>query len=214
MGWPARPSTGGTESPLLPSHACVAAAGEEGTGGLAALRMPAVAPVVQPARATKRMRSFYATVRPQVARIASALIGEKPPGDLVHDICVEVTLSQARFRRDCAFSTWMYAIVGHHVHNWIRQERNRRDLMRAIEQAPPAAPGLRPDETLDMFVVVDLLESGFATLTEAQRACLILMRWECLSSREVASRLHLTPTAVRMHVHRARAHLRKCLDDG
>jgi len=107
----------------------------------------------------------------------------------------------------------MYAIVGHHVHNWIRRERNRRKLIRAVEQAKVQTSGLRPDEAFETFADIEQLKSGLATLTEGQRTCLLMVRWECLSAQEVATRLHITPTAVRMNIHRARAHLRRWLDD-
>jgi len=182
--------------------------------GLASARMPGNLRALPPLWAKNRIRTSYATLRPQVARIARALIGDKPPSDLVHDICVEVMLSKSRFRRDCAFSTWMYSIVGHHVHNWIRRERNRRELIRAAEQESLWNCADRPDQALDIMVFLDQLRSGFATLTETQRNCLLLVRWECLSPREVAARLNISSAAVRMNVHRARAHLRSWLDGG
>jgi RNA polymerase sigma-70 factor (ECF subfamily) len=150
-------------------------------------------------------------LRPQVAQIARALIGASPPTDLVHDICVEVTLSRLRFRGDCSFSTWMYSIVSHQVRNWIRNERNHRNLIQAAEQVALRHRIPRPDEVSDTFVLVDQLRIGFALLTEAQRSCLILVRCECLSPQEAGVRLNLTPTAVRMNVHRARARLRRWL---
>jgi RNA polymerase sigma factor (sigma-70 family) len=219
MGWQARLSTPKSADPTRPlqgiaASACDAESLEATGGGRSRLQTPGEPRALHPSRAARRLRALYVTLRPEVARIAGALIGERPPSDLVHDICVEVTLSKARFRRDCAFSTWMYSILGHHVHNWIRSERNRRRLILAAEQASSRNRVLRPDEALDTFVVVDQLRRGFATLTERQRACLLLVRWECLSPREVATRLNTTPAAVRMNVHRARAHLRKWLEDG
>jgi RNA polymerase sigma-70 factor (ECF subfamily) len=152
-------------------------------------------------------------LRPQVEQIARALIGARPPTDLVHDMCVDVTLSGLRFRGDCSFSTWMYSIVSHRVHNWIRNERNRRNLIQAAEQAALRHYIPHPDEVIDTFVLVDQLRTGFAMLTQTQRACLLLVACECLSPKEAAARLNLTPTAVRMNVHRARARLRGWLAD-
>jgi RNA polymerase sigma-70 factor (ECF subfamily) len=133
--------------------------------------------------------------------------------DLVHDICVEVTLSKLRFRGDCSFSTWMYSIVSHHVRNWIRSQRNRRNVIQAAEQAALFHCIPRPDEVIDTFALVDQLRTGLALLSEVQRTCLILVSCECLSPQEAAARLNLTPTAVRMNVHRARARLRGWLAD-
>jgi len=157
---------------------------------------------------------LYARLWPDVEQIACALLGEEPSRDLVHDICVEITLANPRFRHDCTYSTWMYAIVSHHVHNWVRRERKHRNLMLAVEQAylPGRVP--LPNETEDEFALVEGLRAALASLTEAQRTCLFLLRCESRSSREVAVLLKTTPTAVRMHLHRARAHLRRRLEQG
>lgn len=176
------------------------------------VRTPCDSQTSRSSHADRQSSDLYAALRPQVAQIARVLIGENPPTDLVHDICVDVTLSRPRFRGNCAFSTWLHAIANHHVRNWIRRERTYRNLIRAAEQACLRNRVLRPDEVVDMFVLIDQLRTGFAALTEAQRACLILVRCECLSPQEVATLLNTTPTAVRMNVHRARAHLRRWLD--
>lgn len=160
---------------------------------------------------SERLSCLYARLWPDVEQIAAALLGEQPSPDLVHDACVDITLANPRFRHDCAFSTWMYAIVNHHVHNWMRSERKHRDLMRAFEQA--SLPGMvRPNETEDRFALAEGLRAALAALTEAQRTCLFLVRCESRSSREVAVMLKTTPTAVRMHLHRARAYLRRRLE--
>ncbi len=174
-------------------------------------------PVAERALCTARrgvqVSALYARLWPEVEHLAAALLGQKPSTDLVHDICVEITLSEPRFRHRCAFSTWMYAIVSHHAHNWMRTERNQRNAIRAAEQESLFDRPLRPDEVLESFALHDRLRVGFAALTEMQRVCLILVRCESWSSREAAELLDLTPTAVRMHVHRARARLRRWLDE-
>lgn len=157
---------------------------------------------------------FFVALRPRVAQIAGALMGEKPPVELVHDICVDVTLANRRFRCECMFSTWLFAIVRHHVHNWIRKERRWRELMRAAAESAPGRQVPRPDEVADGFLQVDELKTCLAKLTDGQRSCLVLVGCECLSPREAALRLRMTPAAVRMHVHRARVRLRQWRADG
>jgi RNA polymerase sigma factor (sigma-70 family) len=163
-------------------------------------------------RCAHRPCHAYAKLWPKVEHIAWALLCEQPSADLVHDICVEITLSSPRFRHDCAYSTWMYATVSHHVDNWTRNERRQRNLLHAIEQAWSPAMAPRPDETEERFALVEALRAGIASLSKAQRACLILVRCESWSPREVAEFLHTTPTAVRMNVHRARVQLRRRLE--
>jgi RNA polymerase sigma factor (sigma-70 family) len=80
------------------------------------------------------------------------------------------------------------------------------------EQASLHSLAPRSDETEDRFALVEALKQGLATLTETQRKCLFLVRCQSRSSSEVADLLHTTPTAVRMHIHRARARLRQQLE--
>jgi RNA polymerase sigma factor (sigma-70 family) len=186
---------------------------------------PTIAPKAQAfgdSRATSsppeasRSADLYQALRPEIVRIARAVLGANPPADLVHDTCVDVALSKSHFRGDCAFSTWMYAVVRHHVHNWMRKERSYRNLIHAVEQAWPFNRVQRPDEVVDGFALADQLRAAISVLTESERACLLLVRYECLSPREVAARLDITPSAVRMNIHRARTRLRTRLgtEDG
>ena len=156
----------------------------------------------------------YVELRPQVAKIVSSLLGGSPPADLIHDICVDVTLAQGRFRGQSAFSTWLFAIVRHHVHNWIRKERKLRGLMRGAAEASRLDPAPRPDEVANSRVLFGELKTWSGTLTEGQRRCLFMVGCECMSSRDVGLRLCMTPNAVRMNVRRARVRLHRWLADG
>ncbi len=159
-------------------------------------------------------QSFYTALLPQVARIAFSLMGGEPPAELIHDIAVDATLAAVRFRRECALSTWIYSIVRHRVHNWIRNECSRRNLLSAAEQLSIGRAAAGPNETAEAVALAGDLHIGLAMLTEGQRACLLLVGCECRSAPEVAALLHLTPDAVRMNVYRARMRLRRWLADG
>ena len=51
----------------------------------------------------------YELLRPQVARISRNLLGGIPPAELVHDVCVDVALSLAHYRGQCALPSWVFA---------------------------------------------------------------------------------------------------------
>jgi RNA polymerase sigma factor (sigma-70 family) len=76
----------------------------------------------------------------------------------------------------------------------------------------PKVP-LRPDEASIAFGYVDTIRDALTALPERERLCLTLVRFEYLSAQEVAKRLRITPDAVRMNVHRARARLRQWLHE-
>jgi RNA polymerase sigma-70 factor (ECF subfamily) len=156
---------------------------------------------------------LYLTLRPRVSRMARALLRYAPPDELVHDVCVDAVLSAHRFRGDCAFSSWLYVVVTRHVQKWVRAEYRRICLIREIEVQARANAAIQPDDVLAARKMVGRLNHALAALSERQRVCLMLVRVEELPARDVAERLGVTPEAVRMSVHRARARLRKCLDD-
>ena len=154
---------------------------------------------------------LYVTLRPRVARMARTLLRTVPPDELVHDACVDAALSAFRFRGECAFSSWLYVVVARHVQKWLRTEHRHRNLVQEFDYRTRLDSAIPPDDAVIARGLVARLNGALATLSERQRICLILVRVEELSVHEVAKQLGVTPEAVRMNVHRARARMRKYL---
>ena len=157
--------------------------------------------------------SVYETLMPQVVRISRNVLGKTPPQELTHDICVDVMLSLPNFRGDCALYSWIFAVVSRRVHAWIRKEgRYRRFLGEEYRGVrPPWTAG--PEDELSSLEHVCRIREALLALPERERLCLTLVRFESVSVQEVASRLQISPDAVRMSIFRARAHIRKALKE-
>jgi RNA polymerase sigma-70 factor (ECF subfamily) len=153
----------------------------------------------------------YDQLRPQVTRIARNLLRASPPSELVHDVCVDVALSLARYRGQCALASWVYAVVSRRVYRWIRKENRYRDLMRQVQDAWKSRQPRWPDEVSTMAGHFDQIRDALMALPERERTCLMLVHFESLPAQEVARRLRISPDAVRMNIHRARVHMRKGL---
>ena len=153
----------------------------------------------------------YELLRPQVARIARNLLRASPPSELVHDVCVDVALSLAHYRGQCALPSWVYAVVSRRVYRWIRKENRYRDLMRQVQDAWKSRQPRWPDEVSTAVEYFDQIRDALMALPERERTCLMLVHFESLPAQEVARRLRISPDAVRMNIHRARVHVRKAL---
>lgn len=158
-----------------------------------------------------RPADAYEQLRPQVARISRNLLGTNPPSELVHDVCVDVALSLAHYRGQCALPSWVYAVVTRRVHSWIRHENRYRQLMREAQQVSKSRQSRWPDETSTTVGHFAQIRDALMALPERERTCLLLVHFESLRTQEVARRLRISPDAVRMNVHRARVRLRKSL---
>ncbi len=155
---------------------------------------------------------LYLTLQPRVTRIARSLLGEAPTLELVHDVCVNAALSAVRFRGDSAFSSWLYAVVARHVRKWIRTERRRRSLMNEVAHYSSNINSLQPDDLVSGNRLATLLLEALEVLPERQKICVVQVQFEGHSVHAVADRLGISPDAVRMNVHRARNHLRSCIE--
>jgi RNA polymerase sigma-70 factor (ECF subfamily) len=153
----------------------------------------------------------YELLRPQVARVARNLLRASPPSELVHDVCVDVALSLARYRGQCALPSWVYAVVSRRVYRWIRKENRYRDLMHQVQDVWKPRQLCWPDEVSAAVRYFDQIRDALTALPERERTCLMLVHFESLPAREVARRLSISPDAVRMNIHRARVHMRKAL---
>jgi len=153
----------------------------------------------------------YELLRPQVARIARNLLRASPPSELVHDVCVDLALSLAHYRGQCALPSWVYAVVSRRVYRWIRKENRYRDLMRQVQDAWKSHQPRWPDEASTAGGYLDQIRAALMALPERERTCLTLVHFESLPAQEVARRLRISPDAVRMNIHRARVHVRKAL---
>ena len=176
----------------------------QASGGVSTLR---------PSHLEFRPGEAYRMLRPEVARISRNLLGSAPPSDLVHDICVDVALSLARYRGDCAFPSWVYEVVSRRVHGWLRKETRYKNLLREAQCCFKPDGPLWPDEASMDLGPFDLVRNALQALPERERTCLTLVRFEFRSVQEVAKSLCITPDAVRMSVHRARVHMRRALSE-
>lgn len=100
---------------------------------------------------------------------------------------------------------WAYRVAGNCLANARRGDRRRANLTRHLASVdPPRATVL--DEPADPEV-----HEALATLAETDREVVRLWAWEGLTPAEIGVVLELTPNAVSIRLHRAKARLAEVL---
>lgn len=138
----------------------------------------------------------------ELVRFASVLVG---PEDS-QDVAVEAVLRASRRVRhvdETAHRAYLHRAVANQAKNWARgrSRRWRRDLA-----------GVGPASTFASDPQIDV-RRAVAALSLLQRAVVFLVYWADMTERDAAEFLGISPGSVRQHMVRARANLRKALDD-
>jgi RNA polymerase sigma-70 factor (ECF subfamily) len=108
-----------------------------------------------------------------------------------------------------SFSTWILSISAHYC---IDELRRRRLNLTYFEDNPfleIADPGPTPETSVSESEDQKKIRSLLKSLSDLDRAAVIMFYWYEFSYEEIASALNLTISAVKSRLHRARAQLAK-----
>ncbi len=119
--------------------------------------------------------------------------------DALQEAALKAWEKRHTLREEAYFGTWMTRIVINVCHQ-MHRKRKWEVLMDELPEAP------QPFSGLTLRLVLE-------TLPEQLRLPLVLKCVEGMSDEEVAGILHLTQSAVRSRIHRARVQLRKELGE-
>jgi RNA polymerase sigma-70 factor (ECF subfamily) len=155
-----------------------------------------------------------AIYRAEAARVSRWIERLDPGGDtedLLHEVFLVVKKKLPEFRGEAALATWLHAITTRVVIAARRRRRVRRFLFGREQVAlveERAAPRT-PEELFRGREVGALLYQLLDGLPERDRTLLILRELEGLGGQELGRVAGLSPDAVAVALHRARARLRK-----
>jgi RNA polymerase sigma-70 factor (ECF subfamily) len=103
---------------------------------------------------------------------------------------------------------WCYAVAKKSLANLNRSSRRQRNLVARIVQLDP------PTDAIDAIALPDVeVHRALGTLRAEDQELLRLSAWENLAPSEIAVVLGLTPNAVRIRLHRARARFADALGE-
>lgn len=152
--------------------------------------------------------------------LVSRLVGARSDvEDIAQDAFLRAYRALPTFRGDAQFGTWLYRIAWNTCLDRREQQAHRQEHEVSLgpeddeddphEPADPDAP--LPDEVLEADDVRERLAHHLGQLPDHYRAVLTLYYYGQQSYDEIARVLDIPMNTVKVHIHRAKAQLRKAL---
>ena len=119
--------------------------------------------------------------------------------DVLQLVLLGIHRASHTFNTDRSFKLWMFAIASHKVNDYLRVHyRNQVDCEVDFETLVVAMPHVTKTPTVD-----ELLDDLLVRLPEKQSTIVRMMKLEGYSVGEVAKRLNMSVSAVKVSAHRA-----------
>ncbi|TJW15327.1 MAG: RNA polymerase sigma factor [Mesorhizobium sp.] len=174
------------------------------------------------ARDPGAFRLIIKTHNQRLYRIARGVVrNDAEAEDIVQEAYMRAFASLDSFRGDASLSTWLSRIV---INEALGRLRKRKRIV-AMPENPDAQiirfplnsndlnPGDDPERTMAQRQILGLVERATDSLPDVYRTVFVARVIEGLSIEETADLLGIRPETVKTRLHRARALVRKALDD-
>lgn len=154
------------------------------------------------------LEQLVARISPPLLRyFSSSRLGRSDAEDLLQDCWIRIHRSRHTYRSSEPVLPWIYAIARHarlDAYRKQRRQESREVLVASIpEGLHQTVPEAMPEE--------DGFERLVATLPDAQREVIVMLKVSGMSIEEVARATASTPGAVKQKAHRAYTALRRAL---
>ncbi|MFD1987998.1 RNA polymerase sigma factor [Mesorhizobium newzealandense] len=169
------------------------------------------------AREGDAFRTIIKTHNQRLYRIARGVVrNDSEAEDIVQEAYVRAFAHLDAFRGDSSLATWLSRIVINEALGRLRKRR-RTVAMPENPQAEiirfPLNPSDDPERTMAQRQILQLVEQATDSLPDVYRTVFVARVIEGLSIEETADLLGVRPQTVKTRLHRARALVRKALDD-
>lgn len=152
---------------------------------------------------------------PQVTRLASRLLGWSNAADvddLVQDVFARVWERAGTFRADARAATWVTAITLNACRAWRRRAWVRKVAFGRLVARHRDATSPSADVEAQRDETADRVRAAVRQLRPIDREVIVLHYLEGHAPADVAKLLNVTPNAVDVRLHRARARLKQLLE--
>ncbi|MER9676212.1 RNA polymerase sigma factor [Mesorhizobium sp. M0208] len=169
------------------------------------------------ARDGDAFRTIIKTHNQRLYRIARGVVrNDSEAEDIVQEAYVSAFAHLESFRGDASLATWLSRIV---INEALGRLRKRRRMV-AMPENPqaeiirfPFNPSDDPERTMAQRQILELVERATDSLPDVYRMVFVARVIEGLSIEETAELLGVRPETIKTRLHRARALVRKALDD-
>jgi RNA polymerase sigma-70 factor (ECF subfamily) len=140
--------------------------------------------------------------------------------DLTQDVFIQAFQSLRGFKREAAFSTWIYRIAVNASLNKVRKSSKNFILQRLDSIFPsekgkeislPVTDGENPENILIGHEHIEWVRKMLDSLPEKQRTAFVLSKYDDMSQKKIAEIMNTTEGAVEALMQRARKNLREKL---
>lgn len=132
--------------------------------------------------------------------------------DLRQEVFLRVWRYRASFRRDAAFSHWLFRIAANALRDWMRRRQLRAEssieALREEGWIEPGDPAPGPGETAVSGERKRALDDALAALSIEDRQILLLRFFDDVNYRQMSEILELPETTVKSRVYRLLRKLR------
>ncbi|MER8602768.1 RNA polymerase sigma factor [Mesorhizobium sp. M1156] len=169
------------------------------------------------ARDGDAFRTIIKTHNQRLYRIARGVVrNDSEAEDIVQEAYVSAFAHLEAFRGDASLATWLSRIV---INEALGRLRKRRRMV-AMPENPqaeiirfPLNPSDDPERMMAQRQILELVERATDSLPDVYRMVFVARVIEGLSIEETAELLGVRPETIKTRLHRARALVRKALDD-
>jgi RNA polymerase sigma-70 factor (ECF subfamily) len=169
------------------------------------------------ARDADAFRTIIKTYNQRLYRIARGVVrNDSEAEDVVQEAYVRAFAHLDSFRGDASLATWLSRIVINEALGRLRKGRRTVPLPQDPQAEIirfPLNPSDDPERTMAQRQIVQLVEQATDSLPDVYRTVFVARVIEGLSIEETADLLGVLPQTVKTRLHRARALVRKALED-
>ena len=146
---------------------------------------------------------------PVAFRLANRILGDESlAADAMQETLIKLTKKLALYDPARPFVPWLVRMATRTALDLHRRENLVIQLPLSAANELEAGETSRPDAMVDAQCAQDLLDRLAGELSHRQRTVFVLRDLEGFSTREIADQLSMTTSTVRVHLARARQHVR------
>jgi RNA polymerase sigma-70 factor (ECF subfamily) len=159
-------------------------------------------------------QEFIRLCSPRVHAIAYQMVGNSIDAqDIAQEVFIRLYRSLRTYKSRFPFATWLYRLTVNLSIDYLRKRGrhqnisldNIRDESRLEDSAPP------PDTSLELNELKGAIQKISEGLTQNQRTVFVLRELQDFSTDEIAQILKCRVSTVRVHLSKARKHIKNTL---